>query len=132
MSRQLVVIGTITTPYPSITDCPRQPWTQPAISTLHIAPAYRDAVTGLAPGIRAHVLWWADRADRTPLRRRQHPGGPPLGVLAGRGVLRPNPIGLTLAEITAVDDLAIEVRGMDCTTDTPLLDIKPAIELPYQ
>ena len=51
-------------------------------------------------------------------------------MFAARGVDRPNPIGLTLIDIVDVDGPRITVRGMDCVTDTPLIDIKPAIDQP--
>ncbi|WP_157172511.1 SAM-dependent methyltransferase [Nocardia pneumoniae] len=133
MSAKLVFIGVISTPYQQVGDCPRQPWTLPVLSTIDIHPEHRAAVDGLTAGGRAHVLWWAHQADRRVQRRRMVADGPLLGVLAGRGVDRPNPIGLTLVEIVSVEGLRLDVRGMDCVTTSPLLDIKPAIDLPcYQ
>ncbi|WP_067721738.1 SAM-dependent methyltransferase [Nocardia yamanashiensis] len=130
---QLVLIGTALTAYDTVADCPRQPWTVATISTLCIAPAYREIVDGIEAGIRAHVLWWATQADRSVTRRRVDAGGPLVGVLASRSVTRPNPIGLTLVDLVDVDGLNLRVRGLDCVTGTPLLDLKPAIELPaYQ
>lgn len=134
MSAEVVVfIGTIHTPYQDLAGCPRRPWTRPTVSTIEIYPDHRDTIDGVTAGIRAHVLWWAHTADRTTQRRRMSIDGPAFGVLAGRGVDRPNPIGLTLVDIIELDGLRLSVRGMDCLTGTPLLDIKPAIDLPcYQ
>ncbi|WP_245717420.1 TrmO family methyltransferase domain-containing protein [Nocardia jejuensis] len=131
----LVQVGTVHTPYARVADCPRWPWTQSVISTLRIDATYVGCVEGVRAGIRAHVLWWAALADRSVTRRHMAAAGPLTGVMASRGVARPNPIGLTLVDVVAVaaDGLSIEVRGMDCVTGSPLLDIKPALTLPtYQ
>jgi tRNA-Thr(GGU) m(6)t(6)A37 methyltransferase TsaA len=127
---ELVFIGHVQTPYTSATDCPHQPWTSPAEAILHIVEPFVDIVEGITVEMRTHVLWWADRANRTLQRRRPHDGAQPLGVCAGRGVDRPNPVGLTLVEILAVEGPDLTVRGMDCLNGSPLIDIKPALAVP--
>lgn len=58
-----------------------------------------------------------------------HPMGdrslPKRGVLATRSPCRPNPIGLTVAEILEVKDNRIKVTGLDALAGSPVLDIKP-------
>jgi tRNA (Thr-GGU) A37 N-methylase len=39
--------------------------------------------------------------------------------------VRPNPIGLSVVELLAVDGPNLTVRNIDCADGTPLLDIKP-------
>lgn len=129
---ELVFLGRIHTPYAAIADCPRQPWTQPAHAVIEVDEAFSAIIVGLPPGSRAHVLWWAGRAHRGLHRRRPHDGAEPLGVCAGRGVDRPNPLGLTLVEVLAVEPRRLTVRGMDCLDGSPLIDIKPALALPSQ
>ncbi len=68
--------------------------------------------------------------DRTPgYRERVHPMGdksiPERGVLATRSPCRPNPIGITVAEILMVEENRIRVTGLDALNGTPILDIKP-------
>jgi tRNA (Thr-GGU) A37 N-methylase len=50
---------------------------------------------------------------------------PMRGVLATRSPLRPNPIGITVAEIISVKGNIIRVKGLDALNGTPVLDIKP-------
>jgi tRNA (adenine37-N6)-methyltransferase len=50
---------------------------------------------------------------------------PERGVLATRSPCRPNPIGITVAEILSVKGNAIRVTGLDALNGTPILDIKP-------
>jgi tRNA-Thr(GGU) m(6)t(6)A37 methyltransferase TsaA len=62
-------------------------------------------------------------------RERVHPMGdrsiPTRGVLATRSPCRPNPIGVTVAEIVLVQGNNIRVTGLDALNETPILDIKP-------
>jgi len=46
-------------------------------------------------------------------------------VLATRSPCRPNPIGITVAEILSVEGNKIRVTGLDALNRTPILDIKP-------
>jgi tRNA-Thr(GGU) m(6)t(6)A37 methyltransferase TsaA len=62
-------------------------------------------------------------------REKVHPMGdqsiPERGVLATRSPRRPNPIGITVAEILSVKGNIIRVTGLDALNGTPILDIKP-------
>ncbi|MBN1885324.1 MAG: tRNA (N6-threonylcarbamoyladenosine(37)-N6)-methyltransferase TrmO [Candidatus Krumholzibacteriota bacterium] len=49
------------------------------------------------------------------------------GVFAIRSPSRPNPIGLSVVELLAVEGARLRVRGVDMVDGTPLLDIKPYI-----
>jgi tRNA (adenine37-N6)-methyltransferase len=53
----------------------------------------------------------------------------PRGVLATRSPRRPNPIGLSLVELRAVDPRALRIRGIDLLDGTPVLDVKPYVPL---
>ena len=50
---------------------------------------------------------------------------PERGVLAARSPCRPNPIGITVAEILSVQGNRIRLTGLDAQNGTPILDIKP-------
>ena len=54
---------------------------------------------------------------------------PKVGVFATRSPYRPNPIGLTCAEVVAVNGRFIHVKAHDLLDGTPVLDLKPY--LPY-
>jgi len=49
------------------------------------------------------------------------------GVFATRAPNRPNPIGLSIVRLTAVDGNTLYVSDIDIINKTPLLDIKPYI-----
>lgn len=49
------------------------------------------------------------------------------GVFAIRSPRRPNPIGVTVVELVAVEGPRLRVRGVDMLDGTPLLDLKPYV-----
>ncbi len=51
----------------------------------------------------------------------------PRGVFATRSPLRPNHIGLSIVQLTRIEENRIYVDGIDVLDGTPLLDIKPYI-----
>lgn len=50
---------------------------------------------------------------------------PLVGIFSQRAKHRPNPIGITTAQILAVQDNILRVKGLDAIDGTPVLDIKP-------
>ena len=46
-------------------------------------------------------------------------------MFATRAPVRPNPVGLSVVSLHAVDGGRLLVRNLDCLDGTPLLDIKP-------
>jgi len=53
--------------------------------------------------------------------------GARMGVLATRSPHRPNPIGLSVAEVVAVGDGRVVLGGADIVDGTPVLDVKPYV-----
>ncbi len=49
------------------------------------------------------------------------------GVFATRSPRRPNPIGISIVRLTAVEDNLLHIKGVDIIDGTPLLDIKPYV-----
>ena len=47
-------------------------------------------------------------------------------MFALRSPRRPNPIGITVVELVAIEDNVLRVRGLDAIDGTPVLDLKPA------
>jgi tRNA-Thr(GGU) m(6)t(6)A37 methyltransferase TsaA len=98
-----------------------------AESVLVLNEVYEGALKGLD---RFRYLLIVYHIDRSPgYHERVHPMGdrsiPERGVLATRSPSRPNPIGVTVAEILSVDGNKIRVTGLDALNGTPILDIKP-------
>jgi tRNA-Thr(GGU) m(6)t(6)A37 methyltransferase TsaA len=80
----------------------------------------------IAPSRRIWLVYWLDRNAgfwREMVRPPRALGGWRVGVFATRSPHRPTPVGLSLAEVTAVDTerFRIHVRGVDILDETPLL-----------
>jgi tRNA (adenine37-N6)-methyltransferase len=56
---------------------------------------------------------------------RNRPDWPEVGIFAQRGKNRPNRIGVTICRLRSVENLSLEVTGLDAIDGTPVLDIKP-------
>jgi tRNA-Thr(GGU) m(6)t(6)A37 methyltransferase TsaA len=98
-----------------------------AESVLVLDEKYIGALDGLA---RFKFILVVYHIDRSPgYHERVHPMGeqsiPERGVLATRSPCRPNPIGITVAEILSIEGNKIKVTGLDALNGTPILDIKP-------
>lgn len=98
-----------------------------AESTLILDEKYTGALDGLSGFRFILVIYHIDRS--LGYRERVHPMGdqsvPERGVLATRSPCRPNPIGITVAEILTIERNKIMLTGLDALNGTPILDIKP-------
>ncbi len=95
---------------------------------LAIDEPYADGLKGLEKGKKIFVIFQFHRSP--PFRAdqvRQTPrgGGGQKGVFAISSPFRPNPVGLSVLEILAIDGPRIRVKGLDMIDGTPILDIKP-------
>ncbi len=122
----LIFIGRIRTPFRLIKECPRQgSATEGPICRIEIDEPWRLAMQGLEAHSELQVLYWMDKARRDLLVQMPRTGAGRAGTFALRSPMRPNPIAVSLVTVTAIEDGAILVRGLDCLDGTPLLDIKP-------
>ncbi len=97
-------------------------------SRLIIDPALTEGLSGLEVGQQIMVIFYFDRSQGYELM--QYPRGdrsrPMRGVFALRSPNRPNKIGVTIVELSAIKDNILYVSGLDALNGTPILDIKPA------
>jgi tRNA-Thr(GGU) m(6)t(6)A37 methyltransferase TsaA len=98
-----------------------------AESVIVLDEKYTGALDGLDRFKFILVIYHIHRS--TGYRERVHPMGdqsiPERGVLATRSPCRPNPIGITVAEILSIEGNRIRLTGLDALYGTPILDIKP-------
>jgi tRNA-Thr(GGU) m(6)t(6)A37 methyltransferase TsaA len=97
-------------------------------SRIVIDPSLAEGLKGLEPGRRMMVIFCFHRSQGFDLL--QHPQGdrsrPRRGVFALRSPHRPNPIGVTVVDLVAIEGNVLRVRGLDAINGTPVLDLKPA------
>jgi len=125
----VATIGRVESPLFDLDAAPRQGDEGAPDAWLVFEPTVRDGLSGLRPGAAIVVLTWLDRARRDILR--VHPRGdtsrPEEGVFTTRSPHRPNPIGLHRVTVLAVDDLRVQVSGLEAINGTPIVDIKPVL-----
>jgi tRNA-Thr(GGU) m(6)t(6)A37 methyltransferase TsaA len=125
---QLRPIGTLSTPFRSVADCPRngrQIRPAPACSAL-ILPEFVEGLGSLDGFSHLILLYWMHDAPTVRLSFTPPFDHERRGVFATRAPWRPNPIGLSVVAFegfAAPDRLTL--RYLDCIDGTTLLDIKP-------
>ena len=118
-------IGRIRSPWATPADCPKNSRERREIGTVEIDHRYAAGLKDLEGFSHAILLYWLDRARRDLIVQCPSHLGAPRGVFALRSPVRPNPIGLAVVEIVAIEGAHITVRNIDCADMTPLIDIKP-------
>ncbi|CAL5088252.1 unnamed protein product [Urochloa decumbens] len=144
-SYPMAPIGTVQSCFSTRNGTPRQPLVVTlARATVALDPARvpAAALEGLASYSHCWIIYifhlntdldkmWKDPARsklKAKVRVPRLKGGR-MGVLATRSPHRPNPIGLSVAKVEAVDGHAVLLSGVDLVDGTPVLDMKPY--LPY-
>jgi tRNA-Thr(GGU) m(6)t(6)A37 methyltransferase TsaA len=123
-------IGRIRSPWLERKDAPKnmraaRELGRPAL--IEIDTAYRPGLPGLQPGIPLIVLTFMHRARRDLIVQMPRHAEEPSGVFALRSPVRPNPIGLDVVRLMAIDPAAglLEIDATDCLDGTPVIDLKP-------
>ena len=126
----LVPIGWVQSELKALTDAPNQRTGAPR-AWIRFAEQVAEGARDLAPGDQIVVLTWLHLSPRDELST--HPEGdmsrPLTGVFSTCSPNRPNPIGLHRARIVARDGLQFEVDALEAIDGTPVVDVKPAIDI---
>lgn len=127
---QVVFIGRIRSPWKTRGECPKNMAAarergQPAM--LEIDPPYRPGLQGLEAYSHVAILTWLDRAPRNLIVQKPRHAAVAKGVFALRSPVRPNPVGLHVAGVLALDAAAglVTLDGIDVLDGTPVIDLKP-------
>lgn len=122
----LIFIGRIMTPWATSQDCPRQGDRENGpLCRIQVDEPFRAALKDLEQHSHAQVLYWMHEARRDLVLQSPRSNGEVTGSFAIRSPNRPNPISTSLVEIIEVGSDHLLVRGLDCISGTPLLDLKP-------
>lgn len=124
-------VGRVASPITDRASAPKQGREGSPLAWLVFDAAVRDALADVRAGDEIIVLTWFDRARREVLQvhPRGDPANPVTGVFSTRSPDRPNPIGLHLVKVRAVEDggRRLQVEDMEALDGTPILDVKPVI-----
>lgn len=100
---------------------------------IQLKEEYRAGLININGFSHLQMIWWANKCD-TPndrnrlINQRPYTTGPEkIGVFATRSQFRPNPILLTVINVTEIDfeKGIIYTPYLDAENKTPVLDIKP-------
>lgn len=126
----VIFIGRITSPWTSRETCPKnmnaaRETGQAAVLTIE-AP-YRPGLLALERASHIIILSWLHHAPRTLIVQNPRHAAEPKGVFSLRSPARPNPVGLHIARLIAVDidSGRIDIDAIDVLDGTPVIDIKP-------
>lgn len=102
----------------------------PVASRIVLEPEYRAGLRGLDGFSHVLVIAFLHGAAFDPARHLlRRPRGradmPELGIFAQRAKDRPNPLGVSVVPLLAVEPDGIRVRGLDAIDGTPVVDLKP-------
>ena len=122
----LVFIGRIETPWNTREQCPKRgdPEAGPECAVV-LDERWLPALKGVEAGDRIQLLYWMDRARRDLLTQSPRDDGRTMGTFALRSPNRPNPIASSVVQLVMLRGARLTVRGLDCVSGTPLIDIKP-------
>ena len=123
-------IGYVVSPHEELNGMPLQPIADTkGESTIEVSDVHRGCLADLDGfshvWVLAHLhetLGW-DSTVRAFLDDKPH------GTFATRSPHRPNPIGLSLARIVAIESSTVVVEGLDLLDGSPVLDLKPFVPL---
>lgn len=126
----VVFIGHIASPWTRREDCPKNMRTaretgRPAI--VIVDEPYRAGLSGLEGVSHVAILTWLHHAPRNLIVQKPRHASEAKGVFALRSPVRPNPIGLHVVRLTALDITAgrLDLEAIDVLDGTPVIDIKP-------
>jgi tRNA-Thr(GGU) m(6)t(6)A37 methyltransferase TsaA len=126
----LVFIGRISSPWKTRDECPKNMAAARASglpARIDVEPQYRPGLDGLAGTSHIVVLSWLGFAPRNLIVQKPRHAAAAKGVFALRSPARPNPIGLHVAKLVALDAEAgsLTLDAIDAFDGTPVVDIKP-------
>jgi tRNA-Thr(GGU) m(6)t(6)A37 methyltransferase TsaA len=113
-----------------VTEMSQGNWAE-VVSEIYLEPQYQGGLQGLEGFSHVVVVFYLDQVKAFDPAKQllRKPRGmedmPALGVFAQRTKYRPNPIGVTAAELVSIKGNVVSVRGLDALDGTPVLDLKP-------
>jgi len=121
-------IGVIRSPFTRVEDMPIQPaGAREVVGTAELAPEFAPALADLDGFSHLILLYHFHRAKPFSPTVTPFLDKTPRGLFATRAPSRPNPIGLSVVELLAVEGHILRLRGVDILDNTPLLDLKPCV-----
>lgn len=126
-------IGYVNSNYHNYDDVPhrhdKKGWTDET-SQIILIPEHAGKLQGLEGFSHIIVIFWVHKAKDWKRPEHHHNHKPEwVKLFATRMPKRPNPIGVSVVELSnfSAETGEMDVKGLDCLNETPVLDIKPYI-----
>lgn len=128
MEIMLKAIGIIHTPLIEKKDAPIQSSRSDIAGTVEVLPEYLEGLEGIEDFSHIYLLYGFHRSDQEiTLKVKPFLDDHLHGVFATRYPCRPNPLGLSVVQLTGRQANMLYFTGADMLDGTPLWDIKPYI-----
>ena len=123
---QITMIGWIESDLTQVEKAPPQGAGSGLEAWLVLEPEFVEGLDGIQAGDQLLVFTWLHLAERWPLKLPPHGNHqlPPKGVFGTRSPHRPNPIGVHVVEVLAVEGNRLHLRDLEAVHGTPVVDIK--------
>ncbi len=121
-------IGTLRTPFTESLGTPIQPSGARGVrGSIELLPEFAEGLKDIDGFSHLVLLYYFDRSSAPRLRVVPYLDDEERGVFATRAPSRPNPLGISVVRLLAVDGTRLEIEDVDMLDGTPLLDIKPYV-----
>jgi len=121
-------IGVVRSPFTDPAGMPIQPAGAVGIrGSVEILPGFCDGLADLEGFSRIILVYLFHRSEGYSLRTVPFLDDRERGVFATRAPRRPNPIGLSVVRLVAVEGCRLVIEDVDILDGTPVLDIKPYV-----
>ena len=123
-----IPIGIIHSPYTELVGMPIQPTAARGVAgTVEVSPEYCAGLKDLDGFSHIILLYHFHRSQGYALEVKPFMDDETRGLFSTRAPRRPNPIGLSVVRLVAVEGCTLHIEDVDILDGTPLLDIKPYV-----
>jgi tRNA-Thr(GGU) m(6)t(6)A37 methyltransferase TsaA len=121
-------IGVVRSPFTTLEGMPLQTVAAQGVrGSVEVEPAYAEGLKDLAAFSHLILLTHLHQMSGYSLEATPYLDDQPHGIFATRSPRRPNPIGLSVVRLIAIQDTTLIIEDIDLLDDTPVLDIKPYV-----
>lgn len=121
-------IGILRTPFTNIQDMPIQPSGAEGVrGTLILDPALTPGIKDLDGFSHIILIYVFHQATQPQMTVTPFLDKKPHGVFATRAPKRPNPIGLSIVRLVAIQENLLTLENVDMLDGSPVIDIKPYV-----
>ncbi|MCC5967734.1 MAG: SAM-dependent methyltransferase [Natronohydrobacter sp.] len=93
--------------------------------TIVVADPRAPAPTGIEGYPSLDILYWLHLSQRDLILQNPNHGDSARGTFSLRSPFRSNPSGRSTVRLIRRDSNRVTMRGLECVSGTPLIDIKP-------